>query len=123
MEDSVIKSLDSALECIEIQIDERQIIMEMESTRDVLECPYCGDESAKLHSKYQRRVQDLPVQGKQVMMVLSTRKLFCQNPQCTHKTFSEKFDFVASRGKKTKRLEELNTPLVDGHFNRLNQTP
>ena len=26
------------------------------------------------------------------------------NENCTHKTFSERFDFVASNGKKTKRL-------------------
>ena len=106
MEQFIIKSLDSTLECVEVEINETQIIMEIESTRDVLECPYCGAASGKIHSKYQRRIQDLPVQGKQVMLVLNTRKIFCQNPECMHKTFSEKFDFVSSRGKKTKRLEE-----------------
>ena len=106
MEQFIVKSLDSALECVEVEIDETRIIMEIESTRDVMECPYCGEKSGKIHSKYQRRIQDLPVQNKQVTLVLNTRKIFCQNPQCTHKTFSEKFDFVSSRGKKTNRLEE-----------------
>ena len=64
MEQFIIKSLDSTLECVEVEINETQIIMEIESTRDVLECPYCGDKSGKIHSKYQRRIQDLPVQGK-----------------------------------------------------------
>lgn len=30
--------------------------------------------------------------------------MFCKNPGCEHKTFSERFDFVAPNGKKTKRL-------------------
>lgn len=32
--------------------------------------------------------------------------MFCDNQECTHKTFSERFDFVAPCGKKTKRLIE-----------------
>ena len=44
------------------------------------------------------------MQDKQTILLLNTRKMFCMNENCTHKTFSERFDFVASNGKKTKRL-------------------
>ena len=30
--------------------------------------------------------------------------MYCDHPDCTHTTFAERFDFVASNGKKTKRL-------------------
>ncbi len=81
MEQFIVKSLDSTLERDEVQIDETRIIMEIESTRDVMECPYCGEKSGKIHSKYQRRMRDLPVQNTQVMLVLNTREIFCQNNQ------------------------------------------
>ena len=32
--------------------------------------------------------------------------MFCDNPECSHKTFSERFDFVVPNGKKTNRLIE-----------------
>lgn len=32
------------------------------------------------------------------------RKFFCKNQDCSHKTFSERFDFVAPNQKKTNRL-------------------
>lgn len=32
--------------------------------------------------------------------------MYCDNPECTRKTFAERFDFVAPNGKKTKRLVE-----------------
>lgn len=30
--------------------------------------------------------------------------MFCVNPACDHKTFSERFDFIVPNGRKTKRL-------------------
>ena len=67
-------------------------------------CPYCGKVSSKIHSVYQREIQDIPIQNKQTIVLLNTRKMFCSNPACDHKTFSERFDFIASRERKTKRL-------------------
>lgn len=49
-------------------------------------------------------IQDIPLLDKQMILLLFTRKMFCKNPGCEHKTFSEPFDFVAPNGKKTKRL-------------------
>lgn len=44
--------------------------------------------------------------NKQTIILLNARKMFCDNPECSHKTFSERFDFVNPKGKKTKRLIE-----------------
>ncbi|WP_209125552.1 transposase family protein [Alkalihalobacillus sp. BA299] len=33
-----------------------------------------------MHSRYKRSFQDLPIQGKKVLITLSNRKMFCDNP-------------------------------------------
>ena len=57
-----------------------------------------------VHSTYQREIQDLPIQDKQVILLVDTRKMFCKNPECPHKTFAEKHSFAAPKAKKTDRL-------------------
>ena len=67
-------------------------------------CPYCGSISPRTHSVYQREIQDIPMQNKQTILLLNTRKMFGTNNECSKKTFSERFDFISPNGKKTKRL-------------------
>lgn len=69
-----------------------------------LECPFCGSKTSKVHSIYQREIQDLPMQGKKVILLVDTRKMRCMNLDCSHKTFSEKHPFVTAKSKKTNRL-------------------
>jgi len=45
------------------------------------------------------------MQDKKVIIISNNRKMFCNNPNCNHKTFAERFYFISSKGKKTKRLE------------------
>lgn len=58
----------------------------------------------KIHSVYQREIQDLPLQDRQVILLVDTRKMFCKNPNCPHKTFSEEHPFAAVKTRKTNRL-------------------
>ena len=104
MEDKIVKSLSSDLECIRCKLKSRQIVLEAQSIKVQVACPYCGTFSSKVHSVYQREVQDIPLQDKQTILLLNTRKMFCTNSACNHKTFSERFEFIAPNGRKTKRL-------------------
>lgn len=104
MEQKFIKLLDENLECTDYKLKDDKIILFAKSVRKNVCCPYCGYMSEKVHSVYQREVQDIPMQDRQTILLLNTRKMFCLNKSCTHKTFSERFDFIASNGKKTKRL-------------------
>lgn len=52
-------------------------------------CPYCGCVSRKVHSKYIRHPNDMPVIGLPLRLHLEMRKFFCGNPDCQHKTFAE----------------------------------
>ena len=80
------------------------MIFHIASTIKELECPFCGSKTSKVHSVYQREIQDLPMQGEKVILLVDTRKMRCMNPNCSHKTFSEKHPFAAARSKKTDRF-------------------
>ena len=103
--EELIQMLDGDYELYDYRIKGQNIVMEIGSTTKLLNCPYCGIVSQKVHSRYQREIQDLPIQGKRVVLLVTTRKMFCNNPDCEHKTFSERHLFVAVKGKKTVRLE------------------
>ena len=49
-----------------------------------------------------KNFQDLPVQGNKVIIYLSNRKLFCMNPACRDRTFSERFDCISDKAKNQK---------------------
>lgn len=103
--DEFIKLLDPAYELIQYRKKENKVIFHIASTITELECPFCGRKTSKVHSTYQREIQDLPMQGKKVILLVDTRKMRCMNPDCSHKTFSEKHHpFVTAKSKKTNRL-------------------
>ena len=100
MEQKIIKLLDSNLECTDCRIKDKKIIMDIQSTKKQLECPFCKSSSDKIHSVYQREIQDIPMYNRQTILLLKTRKMFCLNPECHQKTFSKPFEFVSPKAKK-----------------------
>lgn len=104
--DEFVKSLDPALSYLTHEIHEHNIIIIVESSRNETACPYCGKASLRVHSVYQREFQDLPLQDKQVTILLNNKKYFCDNQDCSHRTFAERFDFITPKSRKTNRLIE-----------------
>ena len=102
--DEFIKLLNENYELVQYRIKKDKIIFEIVSMISEISCPYCGQKTKKVHSIYQREIQDLPMQDKKVILLVHTRKMFCSNPQCTHRTFSEIHPFVKPKAKKTNRL-------------------
>lgn len=88
------------------ELIDNKLAIHVSSNRIAANCPYCGQPSSRIHSIYMKNFQDLPVQGNKVIIYLLNRKFFCTNPNCTHKTFSERFDCISDKSKKTKRLEQ-----------------
>lgn len=109
--DEFIKLLDKNLEYVNHEIINNICYITVISNRKEVRCPYCGQMSEKVHSIYERTFQDLPIQGKKVIMILKNRKMFCNNPDCDHTTFAERFTFLNKKAKKTKRLEDEITRL------------
>ena len=68
-------------------------------------CPECHHPSARIHSRYQRLVGDLPCAGRNVILVLTLRKFVCGTPGCPRKIFTERLPgLVESYGRMTGRL-------------------
>jgi transposase len=60
-------------------------------------CPKCGTGSGRVHSRYQRRLADAAVGGRQVEIRLDVRRFFCPAPGCKRKTFVEQVDGLTTR--------------------------
>ena len=52
-------------------------------------CHRCGRVSTRVHSRYRRRVADLPVSGTPVVLCLTVRRFFCDQVDCSAGTFVE----------------------------------
>lgn len=76
--DEIIKLLDPVLDYIRHEIEKDIIYIYVKSNREGFKCPHCGKASTKVHSRYERSFQDLPIQGYKVVIVLTNRKFFCK---------------------------------------------
>jgi transposase len=98
----------------QIQIDESdgRVKIEAQSVQPSGQCPLCGQESRAVHSRYWRRLRDLPWGGWQVELHLEVQKYFCKNPACHRRIFTERLPEVARPyGRQTTRLAQAITRL------------
>lgn len=68
-------------------------------------CPRCGEKSTTVHTKYIRKIKDLPIGDNKVILELESYKLKCKNDNCATKVFSSRYSYIGSNSYKTKRLE------------------
>ena len=104
--DEFVKNLDENLRYKNHEVVGDTYYLFVSSTREKLTCPYCGQTSSRVHSRYTRSFQDLPIQDKKVIVEIRNRKMFCDNPDCKRTTFAETFPFLPPKGKKSKRLSD-----------------
>jgi len=52
-------------------------------------CPECRQVSRQIHSRYCRRLNDLPWEGIPVRIELRVRRFFCDTEGCGHRIFTE----------------------------------
>jgi transposase len=75
-------------------------------------CAGCGQESARVHSRYERRVADAAVAGQRVMLYLRVRRFSCRTNDCGVKTFAEQVEGLTTRyGRRTVLLAEMVTAI------------
>jgi zinc-finger of transposase IS204/IS1001/IS1096/IS1165/Transposase len=70
-------------------------------------CPSCGTVSRRVHSRYHRRVGDLPLSGRSVELVVVARRFRCDAVLCGRQIFVERFasDVLAPSARRTGRLD------------------
>jgi transposase len=70
-------------------------------------CHQCGLPSARVNSRYRRRLHDPAAGGRPVTIDLEVRRFFCGNPDCELRTFAEQVPAVTQR-------HQHRTPLQRG---------
>jgi hypothetical protein len=97
------------LQITNVEIAPNRILITARCRGDAGRCPDCGRSSKRVHSRYERRLLDLPSQGRAVRMQVTVRRFRCADPNCRRRIFAEPLgDAVAGRsGRRTTRLEAI----------------
>ncbi|MFS8097785.1 ISL3 family transposase [Lentzea alba] len=71
-------------------------------------CPSCGTMSGRVHSRYYRQLSDTAAAGREVLVRLQVRRMFCDNTDCARKTFAEHVPGLADRyARRTALLQQV----------------
>src|SRR6266487_6267784 len=99
--------------CLHLKLldaSEATITAVVTTTSEESECPLCHGRSARIHSRYERAVADLPWMGCAVRLELHTRRFFCLNLACQRQIFTERLpSVVAPCARRTTRLTDVFT--------------
>jgi zinc-finger of transposase IS204/IS1001/IS1096/IS1165 len=77
------------------------------ASKESAACPSCGTISRRVHSRYHRRVGDLPLSGRRVELLVIARRFRCDAVLCGRQIFVERFanEVLASSARRTERLD------------------
>lgn len=75
----------------------QQVLVLGHTTASSACCPRCGSPSHRVHSYYQRQVQELPCLGRSVRLLLRVRRFRCLELRCPQQTFAESLAGLAPR--------------------------
>ena len=85
-----------------------KIIIRLKSITNKCECPGCKARLTDYHGTYERKVQDLPILGKNVQLLVNVREYQCENENCSVTTVTESYDgFLNSYSRMTERCADF----------------
>lgn len=85
--------------------NESSVQLAARSLASTARCPDCGQPSSRIHSRYARRLRDLPIGERALRLVLQLRRFFCVTPSCPRQTFAERLpDFAPPHAQRTLRF-------------------
>jgi transposase len=89
--------------------DEAGALIAIRAASGASACPGCGTRSERVHSRYRRRLADLPLVGKPVQLVVLVRRFHCDAVLCSQRIFTERFDgdVLAPWARRTARLDGI----------------
>src|SRR5229473_7504126 len=85
------------------------LVIAVRPVRRTSNCPECGTNSERVHSRYRRRLADLPLAGRPVRLVVVARRFHCDAVLCGRRIFVERFDqdVLAPWARRTARLDHI----------------
>lgn len=96
-----------------VTIGDGRVVLTTQAVGSPAACPSCGRPSGRTHSRYERRLADLPWQGRQVEVRVHVRRLRCVDHTCQQRIFAERLpQIVAGRVRSTNRLRDIQHAIV-----------
>jgi transposase len=92
---------------IDIGGDAERLAMVLRPTWLSCRCPVCKVVSESVHSRYIRKLSDLPASGRRVRLLVEARRFRCRAPSCPRGIFAERFDLAEPWSRRTERLSLL----------------
>ena len=85
------------------------ILVSVRSSNPTSLCPGCRAPSKRVHSRYRRRLSDLPWARRSVQLVLVARRFYCDAVLCGRRIFTERLasGALAPCGRRTARQDDL----------------
>ena len=85
-----------------------RITIRLKSVTNECTCPGCKSILTDYHGTYERKVQDLPILGKNVQLLIKIREYQCNNDKCDVSTVAESYNgFLNSYSRMTERCADF----------------
>ncbi|MGY5061104.1 transposase family protein [Streptomyces sp. 900105755] len=92
----------------EVELGEGHVRIAARAVASQAVCPQCGEASGRVHSGYQRRLADMAVGGRPVVIQLRVRRFRCTRRSCPKSTFAEQITGLTFRhGRRSARLHAV----------------
>lgn len=81
----------------EVVGEDRVLRVRARTSTAAVSCPQCKQPADRVHAYHLRRLADLPVGGRGVVIDLRVRRLVCSTKSCPRRTFREQMPALTSR--------------------------
>jgi transposase len=93
-------------------LDVDNLTVHLATTAPLAACPRCGSGTCRVHSRYTRRLDDLPCLGRCVRLQVAVRRFVCPQSDCPRRIFAERLPgFAAPWARTTDRLRQTQTDI------------
>lgn len=88
--------------------DRELVVVQARTSAERAACPACGTASARVHSRYVRRLADSAVGGRPVVIELQVRRFRCRQHACPQAAFAEQVEGLTFRhGRRSAGLQTV----------------
>ena len=94
-------------------LDVENLTVHLATTAPTAACPLCGYDTRRVHSRYTRRLDDLPCLGRCVRLQLAVRRFVCPLLDCPRRAScpAERSGFAAPWARTTDRLRQTQADI------------
>ena len=93
-------------------LDVENLTVHLATAAPTAACPLCGHDARRVHSRYTRRLDDLPCLGRCVRFRVAVRRFACPQSDCPRRISAERLPGLAApRARATDRLRQAQTDI------------